>query len=276
MLGPWVPAAGRSRCRRDQDPAARERHHPPARPGGIRDGRLLSRLQPLQAPIVLDLKQESGRKALFKLAETADVLMHNYRPARRSGWAWSTRIREAQSAPVYVAAYGYRAAGPMGRRRLTTSSRRVGLARCRAWSPASRAACQHRGRQDQLQRRCVGLARGSYAREKTGKGQAVECRCTRPWFLRMVEHLYGETSCRGSTRRATSAYSTGAAPYVEGRYFACALHRRPLEGVLHLVGRTTSRRSALPGPGQPAEERRADMDARRPLRRAPTPSGWSS
>src|SRR3982751_4523895 len=37
--------------------------------------------------IVLDLKQESGRKALFKLAETADVLMHNYRPdpAKRLG-----------------------------------------------------------------------------------------------------------------------------------------------------------------------------------------------
>src|ERR1700694_5967279 len=37
--------------------------------------------------IVLDLKQESGRKALFKLAATADVLMHNYRPepAKRLG-----------------------------------------------------------------------------------------------------------------------------------------------------------------------------------------------
>ena len=30
--------------------------------------------------IVLDLKQDAGRKALFKLAETADVFMHNYRP----------------------------------------------------------------------------------------------------------------------------------------------------------------------------------------------------
>ena len=30
--------------------------------------------------IVLDLKQDAGRNALFKLAETADVLMHNYRP----------------------------------------------------------------------------------------------------------------------------------------------------------------------------------------------------
>ena len=31
--------------------------------------------------IVLDLKKEEGRAALLKLAEDADVLMHNYRPA---------------------------------------------------------------------------------------------------------------------------------------------------------------------------------------------------
>ena len=37
--------------------------------------------------IVLDLKQDAGRNALFKLAETADVIMHNYRPgpAKRLG-----------------------------------------------------------------------------------------------------------------------------------------------------------------------------------------------
>ena len=30
--------------------------------------------------IVLDLKVPEGREALFELAKTADVLMHNYRP----------------------------------------------------------------------------------------------------------------------------------------------------------------------------------------------------
>src|SRR5262252_8657222 len=30
--------------------------------------------------IVLDLKHDAGRNALFKLAETADVMMHNFRP----------------------------------------------------------------------------------------------------------------------------------------------------------------------------------------------------
>ncbi|HYD06055.1 MAG TPA: CoA transferase, partial [Reyranella sp.] len=65
--------------------------------------------------IVLDLKQEAGRKALFKLAETADVLMHNYRPepAKRLGVEYE-KFEAINPRLVYVAAYGYRAAGPMG------------------------------------------------------------------------------------------------------------------------------------------------------------------
>ena len=65
--------------------------------------------------IVLDLKQDAGRKALFKLAETADVLMHNYRPepAKRLGVEYE-KFEKINPKLVYVAAYGYRAAGPMG------------------------------------------------------------------------------------------------------------------------------------------------------------------
>ena len=67
--------------------------------------------------IVLDLKQDSGRKALFKLAETADVLMHNYRPdpARRLGVEYEA-FEKINPRLVYLATYGYRAAGPMGPR----------------------------------------------------------------------------------------------------------------------------------------------------------------
>src|SRR5919206_449401 len=42
--------------------------------------------------IVLDLKQEAARKVLLRLASSADMLMHNYRPpaARRLGMSYET------------------------------------------------------------------------------------------------------------------------------------------------------------------------------------------
>src|SRR5260370_17123759 len=65
--------------------------------------------------IVLDLKNEAGRSALLRLAESADVLMHNFRPepAARLGISYETF---AQTNPrlVYLATYGFRADGPMG------------------------------------------------------------------------------------------------------------------------------------------------------------------
>lgn len=62
--------------------------------------------------IVLDLKQEAGRNALFKLAKTADVIMHNYRPepAKRLGVEYE-KFEKVNPRIVYLATYGYRSAG---------------------------------------------------------------------------------------------------------------------------------------------------------------------
>src|SRR5258708_32008752 len=67
--------------------------------------------------IVLDLKQEAGRKALFKLAETADVLMHNYRPepARRLG-VEDEKFEKINPRLVYLGTYRNRPARPLGRK----------------------------------------------------------------------------------------------------------------------------------------------------------------
>ncbi|HEU5321556.1 MAG TPA: CoA transferase, partial [Methylomirabilota bacterium] len=65
--------------------------------------------------IVLDLKQEAARRVLLRLAEGADVLLHNYRPqaARRLGMSYDT-FRAVNPGIVYVGTYGFRAAGPYG------------------------------------------------------------------------------------------------------------------------------------------------------------------
>ena len=135
--------------------------------------------------IVLDLKQDSGRKALFKLAETADVLMHNYRPdpARRLGVEYEA-FEKINPRLVYLATYGYRSAGPMGPRRPTTTSSRRALAlpRCRPSSRASRASCRRssptRPVPTAWSRRC---SRRCLRESAPARARPSKCRCTRRW-----------------------------------------------------------------------------------------------
>jgi len=65
--------------------------------------------------LVLDLKQEAGRAALLRLASTADVLLHNFRPepAARLRLDYDT-FRSINPRLVYCATYGFRAGGPYG------------------------------------------------------------------------------------------------------------------------------------------------------------------
>src|SRR5215472_4388734 len=60
--------------------------------------------------LVLDLKQEAGRRALLRLASTADVLLHNFRPepAARLRLDYDT-FRSLNPRLVYCATYGFRA-----------------------------------------------------------------------------------------------------------------------------------------------------------------------
>ena len=148
--------------------------------------------------IVLDLKQDAGRKALFKLAETADVLMHNYRPepARRLGVEYEA-FEKINPRLVYLATYGYRAAGPMGPKAayddiIQAGSGLAALQSVVAGQPRFLPTIVA----DKTSSNGVvsALLAALYAREKTGFGQSVEV----PMFetlvsFVMVEHLYGET-----------------------------------------------------------------------------------
>jgi crotonobetainyl-CoA:carnitine CoA-transferase CaiB-like acyl-CoA transferase len=148
--------------------------------------------------IVLDLKQEAARRVLRRLAEGADVLLHNYRPqaARRLGMSYEI-FRAANPGLVYVGTYGFRAAGPYGDK------------------PAYDDIIQAASGIASLQASIVGEPRyvptivadksssmtvlaavlaALYHKARTGEGQEVEV----PMFESMaawvmVEHLYGET-----------------------------------------------------------------------------------
>jgi crotonobetainyl-CoA:carnitine CoA-transferase CaiB-like acyl-CoA transferase len=148
--------------------------------------------------IVLDLKNEAGRRALRKLAENVDVLMHNFRrePAARLAMSYET-FAKANPRLIYLSTYGFRAEGPMGPKAAYDDIIQAGCGI--AMLQAVVAGEPHfvpTVMADKTGSNCVvsAVLAALYEREKSGRGQAVEV----PMFeslvaFAMVEHLYGET-----------------------------------------------------------------------------------
>jgi crotonobetainyl-CoA:carnitine CoA-transferase CaiB-like acyl-CoA transferase len=148
--------------------------------------------------IVLDLKQEPARRALLRLAEGADVLLHNYRPqaARRLGMSYET-FRSVNPGIVYVGTYGFRAAGPYGNKPAYDDIIQAasGLASLQAslfgepkYVPTIVAD------KTSSMTVLVAVLAALYHKARTGEGQEVEVpmlESLAAWV--MVEHLYGET-----------------------------------------------------------------------------------
>jgi crotonobetainyl-CoA:carnitine CoA-transferase CaiB-like acyl-CoA transferase len=148
--------------------------------------------------IILDLKKQDGRQALFDMAKDADVLMHNYRPdpAARLGVPYEV-FEKINPRLIYLATYGYRAAGPMGSKAAYDDIIQAGsglamLQTVVAGAPRFLPTIVA----DKTSSNGVvsAVLAALYEREKSGKGQAIEV----PMFetlvsFVMVEHLYGET-----------------------------------------------------------------------------------
>jgi crotonobetainyl-CoA:carnitine CoA-transferase CaiB-like acyl-CoA transferase len=148
--------------------------------------------------IVLDLKTPGGVEAVLRLAQGADVLAYNVRPAamRRLGLGYE-HVAEVAPRIVYAGMVGFSQRG-----------RNAGLA---AFDDLIQSACalplamaagggEPRYAPLTIADRSVGLyafgviAAALYARERTGRGQSIEI----PMFETMVpyvlgDHLYGHT-----------------------------------------------------------------------------------
>ncbi len=148
--------------------------------------------------IVLDLKQESARGVLRRLAEGADVLLHNYRPqaARRLGMSYEI-FRAINPGIVYVATYGFRAAGPYGNKPayddiIQAASGLTSLQASIVGEPkyVPTIVADKTSSMTVL----VAVLAALYHKARTGEGQEVEVpmlESMAAWV--MVEHLYGET-----------------------------------------------------------------------------------
>jgi crotonobetainyl-CoA:carnitine CoA-transferase CaiB-like acyl-CoA transferase len=87
------------------------------RPGGAKKsadmGALYLQLNRNKRSVVLDLKQELGRKILLRLCETADVFVHNNRPAAMQRLKLPDKdVRGTNSRLIYVSLIGYGNNGP--------------------------------------------------------------------------------------------------------------------------------------------------------------------
>jgi crotonobetainyl-CoA:carnitine CoA-transferase CaiB-like acyl-CoA transferase len=148
--------------------------------------------------LVLDLKQPAARDALFRLATSADAVLHNLRPrpAARLGLEYAA-FKAVNPSIVYVATYGFRAAGPYGDKPAYDDVIQAasGLASLQAslfgepkYVPT--IVADKTGSMTVVQAVLAAL----FHRLRTGEGQAVEV----PMFeslaaFTMVEHLYGAT-----------------------------------------------------------------------------------
>jgi crotonobetainyl-CoA:carnitine CoA-transferase CaiB-like acyl-CoA transferase len=148
--------------------------------------------------LVLDLKRTAGRAALLRLAGTADVFVHNLRPAAATKLGLEYEVfEEVNPRIVYCATYGFRAAGPYGNKpayddiiqaAAGLTSLQTPLTGEPRYLPTIVA--------DKTSGMAVALAvlAALIHRDRTGRGQAIEV----PMFetlvsFVMVEHLYGET-----------------------------------------------------------------------------------
>jgi crotonobetainyl-CoA:carnitine CoA-transferase CaiB-like acyl-CoA transferase len=148
--------------------------------------------------IVLDLKQESARGVLRRLAADADVLLHNYRPqaAQRLGMSYET-FRAINPGIVYVGTYGFRAAGPYGNKPayddiIQAASGLTSLQASLIGEPkyVPTIVADKTSSMTVL----VAVLAALYHKARTGEGQEVEVpmlESMAAWV--MVEHLYGET-----------------------------------------------------------------------------------
>jgi crotonobetainyl-CoA:carnitine CoA-transferase CaiB-like acyl-CoA transferase len=166
------------------------RHTGPARSPGM--AALYMGLNRSKRSLVLDLKQERARDALWRLIAGADVLVHSMRPQKMAQLGFGQEAACAKHPRlVYAALHGYRDGGPYSGQPAYDDviQGQSGIAALMA-----QAAGEPRYAPMILADKTCALAISGaicaalFARERTGRGQFVEI----PMFEQMVSFVLGE------------------------------------------------------------------------------------
>lgn len=146
--------------------------------------------------IALDITTEEGREALFRIVETADVVMHNMRPQVSKKFGFSYEAFAARKPDIiYCAAFGFRSDGPMAERPAYDDiiQAACGIAQLQTiTSDQPRFVPTIIADKASSMQVLTGILAALVSKERTGEGQAIEV----PMFesmvdLVMVEHMNG-------------------------------------------------------------------------------------
>ncbi|HCX14519.1 MAG TPA: CoA transferase [Rhodospirillaceae bacterium] len=148
--------------------------------------------------LVLDLKQKSARDVLLKLAKSADLLIHNYRPQamQKLGLDYAA-IKKVNPGIVYAGAHGYGRKGRYGDKGALDDAIQAASGIAALSIPAlDEPRCVPMALADQNSALTLvyGVLGALLHRERTGQGQELEV----PMFETMVHYtmllsLYGKT-----------------------------------------------------------------------------------
>ncbi|MGY6270116.1 CaiB/BaiF CoA transferase family protein [Achromobacter denitrificans] len=143
--------------------------------------------------LVLDIKKPEGRKALLRLCETADLFIHNVRPAALRRAALSPEdMREVNPAIVYMALVGFGQDGPYAQRPAVDDI--IQAASGLAGLPLYAGHAEPMFVPANLCDRMTGLAAAHaaiaalYMKQRTGQGQYIEI----PMFETMAQMILGD------------------------------------------------------------------------------------
>lgn len=146
--------------------------------------------------IVLDLKREEPREALWRLIETADVFMHNIRPQKIRALGFAPKPVMARNPRlVYAALNGYREAGPYGGRPayddvVQGESGLAGMFEARDGAPTLVPSIVADKTSALIA--CNGVLGALLRRARTGEGAHVECAMFEALAgYNLVEHQFG-------------------------------------------------------------------------------------
>ena len=156
--------------------------------------------------IALNLKTPEGRDIVYRLVETADVFIQNFRQgaAERLGMGYET-LRELNPLLIYGSATGY---GPRGAESARPSFDGIGQARSGLMMSATPEGAEPRrvggGVSDQVGAvmLCLGVIAALVARDKQGIGQKVE-----------ASHLSANMWLQGTILTMSLLSGTAPAPY---------------------------------------------------------------